>query len=211
MPLPLVALLLDDHDPFVEFLVNEISSNGFKPLIVHSYDELLPLLDRGEFACVILELGVASLEGLRVLEEILRKGIPLASIAVLDNSDIAAVVEAARHGTVTFLLRESTGRQQIQSALNIATAQTTQLQSNAQKKADLKTRFAKLTNGEQQVLERLVHGQKLTTIAKVLDVSRRTVELRRARLMQKLDVATFPDLVALAIEYERDFQSISGT
>ncbi|WP_010586604.1 response regulator transcription factor [Schlesneria paludicola] len=201
-----IVLLHDNHDQFVDYLVKQLSLDGFTTEFVETCEELIPQLHASNFASVIVRLGTEQLEGLRILEELHRKQVPLAAIAVLENSNISAIVEAARHGTVTFLLRENAGPQEIQAAVRTATEQTARLREAAEKRATLRALFSRLTTGETQVLERLVKGQKLMMIAEALDLSRRTVELRRAKLMHKLEVATFPELVALVIEYDRDRQ-----
>lgn len=207
MQMPSIVLLCDSHDQFVDYLVKELSSIGFAPELVHSCEELIPQLQSSRFVSVIVRLGADRLEGLRILEEIHHKQIPIATIAVLENSDIRAIVEAARHGTVTFLLHEFAGPQEIQAAVRNAIEQTARLREGAVKRTSIRALFSTLTAGESEVLDRLVKGQKLMMIAEALDLSRRTVELRRAKLMQKLHVATFPELVALTIEYDRDHGS----
>jgi len=72
-------------------------------------------------------------------------------------------------------------------------------ESDAVRKADLERRLARLTPREREVLAMIVEGRHNREVAQVLGISPRTVEVYKARVMDKLDVERLPDLIRLTL------------
>ena len=68
--------------------------------------------------------------------------------------------------------------------------------------ADMAARVASLTQRERQVMQGLVTGQSNKAIAREYDISPRTVEVYRANVMTKMQAATLPELVRMALQLD---------
>jgi len=85
-------------------------------------------------------------------------------------------------------------------ALESAAAEADAVAARAARRAETERRLARLTPRERQVLELVVEGRHNREVAQELGISPRTVEVYKARLMDKLDVERLPDLIRLTLE-----------
>jgi two-component system, LuxR family, response regulator FixJ len=118
------------------------------------------------------------------------------------HGDVPIAVEALKAGAADFLEKPFDDAQLlsvVQSAL--AASQLTQDADAAT--AQIATRLASLTPREREVLDKLVAGQPNKTIAYDLGSSPRTVEVHRARVMEKMGVRSLAELVRMTIAVER--------
>ena len=196
---PAVFLISDDSD-FSEVLSKLIAAVGLKFSRFASGGEFLTSYDDGCPGCVVVDLGTPHVEGIRLLAELSRRPLRPPVVGLVTQVDVTAVVQAARHGVAAVLQMQHTSSTELLDTIQAAIAQDARQRANLARGEEIRGRFDSLTSGEWLVLERLVQGDELAAIAEHLDVSRRTVENRRARLMNKLQVTTFVGLMRLLIE-----------
>jgi FixJ family two-component response regulator len=113
---------------------------------------------------------------------------------------VRSAVQAIRRGVVAYLEKHTLSETSLWEAIQDAFARDAAKRAALARQDGLKSRIQSLTSGEMQVFELLAKGHDHTTISEQLGVSRRTVENRRSKLMKKLQVDNFADLIALAIE-----------
>lgn len=200
MPTSPTVFLINDNDVFDESLTTLISSVGLSTVRMTSGGTYLREFDSSRSGCVVVDLGKAHLEGMRVLEELSRIPLRPTVVGLIDTVDVTVVVRAARHGVAAVLQMPHTSSTELLDAIQTAISKDAQQRASHARGEEIRGRFDSLSPREWQVLERLLHGDELADIAKKLNVSRRTVENRRARLMRKLGVTTFTALVALMME-----------
>ncbi len=157
--------------------------------------EALPGLNPG---CVILDVRMPQMSGLEVLE-ILKRNRPQIPVIVMSGfADVAMAVKAMQSGALDFIEKPF----QHDDVLNTVEKV---LQTNSSSKSDqvantsTATPLSKLTDRERDVLIRLVQGKQNKVVARELGISPRTVEAHRARIMQRLGVTNFADLVRLSV------------
>ena len=202
MQSPPTVYLINDNEAFNVSLVSLISSIGLETAIIASGGEFLQNLDSRRSGCVVIDLCKPHLDGMRVLDELERRLLPPPVIVLTEQADVRSVVRAAHHGVIAFLLKQHASRTEILDAIQTALKHDSQQRSIHARREELRVRFAALTTHERQVLDLLLSGDELLVIAEKLEVSRRTVELRRAQVMKKLKTTTFPALVALVTEFD---------
>ena len=131
-----------------------------------------------------------------------RRGHVLPVIFITAHADVPLAVEAMRRGAVNFIEKPFAGEVLVQAiriaALEERAPQATPVAPPVKSNPRLET----LTRRERQVLELVVAGKFNKTIADVLGISTKTVELHRASLMSKLGVRTLPDLVKVFLGYQ---------
>ena len=123
-------------------------------------------------------------------------------IFVTAHADVPLAVEAMRRGAADFIEKPFEARILIQ-AIQLAVLEDPPRQPRAplSAPADADPRLAALTRRERQVLELVVEGKFNKSIAEVLGISTKTVELHRSSLMTKLGVRNLPDLVKVYLGY----------
>jgi two-component system, LuxR family, response regulator FixJ len=147
--------------------------------------------------CVIVDVRMAGMAGLELLEQLKAPDRSL-PVIVTTNDGVALAVKAMQAGAATFLEKPCSEKQlwaAIQQAVDLEqTKHARRLQL-----LETQERLASLTDEEMEVFRRLLAGQANKRIASDFDIGLRTVELRRANIMRKMQATSLPDLVRLAI------------
>jgi len=148
--------------------------------------------------CVISDVAMPEMGGLELQAEMKNRSVNLPLIMITGHGDVTLAVEAMKMGALDFIekpLDRDTLLKSVACAFSMVEA-TRSRDTYAQSAIE---RVKKLTPRELEVLEHLLLGQQSKVIAHRLDISPRTVEVHRARLMKKMLANTLSDLVRLAI------------
>ena len=154
-----------------------------------------------ERGCVISELRLAGISGLELQAHLQRHANTLPIVFVAERASTPLVVRAMRQGAVAFL-DKPVSEDDLWLAVREAIAENSQRLQLQERNNKLRARFAKLTEPEMQVLQRVREGSTNKEIAAKLDVSIRTVESRRRRILEKTSTTTFPDLIVVYEQFK---------
>jgi two-component system response regulator FixJ len=202
---PLVYLV-DDNEPFRRSTAMLLETAGIDVRDFCGAAELLKQLEcavPGLGACTVSDIRMPDMSGLELLEEMKRRKYTIPVIFMTAHADIPLAVEAMRRGAVNFIEKPFAAEVMIQ-AIRLA-AQEDFSQASGGVTPGSKQPSAKLsslTRRERQVLELVVAGKFNKTIADVLGISTKTVELHRSSVMTKLGVRNVPDLVKVFLGYQ---------
>lgn len=141
--------------------------------------------------------GMALLERLNELNSIL----PVIVISAHATTQIA--VKSMQDGAVTFL-EKTDSPHELCEAISLALRESSDLHLRGAQRSALQEKMAGLTEQERQVLELLAKGDLNKQVAVALDVSMRTVEIRRQNIMKKLGTASFAELMRMVVDFESD-------
>ncbi len=193
------VLLVDDNDEFRESTRWLLEDAGFVVSAFASGAALLEDLDRtpanGVPACIVSDVRMPRMSGIELQQELKRRGVELPLIFVTAHADVPLAVEAMRNGAVNFIEKPFDPTMLVH-ALRTATDHAAAISANP-----LVTE--KLTPRERQVLELVVAGKLNKTIADVLGISIKTVELHRSNLMQKLGARNVAEVIRIALGHEQ--------
>jgi two-component system, LuxR family, response regulator FixJ len=198
---PLVHVV-DDDEAVRDSLNMLLESAG---LSVRTYDSAtafliaLPNLTAG---CVLTDVRMPGLDGLELQRRLRELGVRLPVIFMTGHGDVPIAVEALKAGAADFLEKPFDDTQ-VLAAISSALAVSQRTHDEEAAVAQIAARIASLTPREREVLDRLVAGQPNKTIAYDLGSSPRTVEVHRARVMEKMGVRSLPELVRMTIAAER--------
>ncbi|MBA4106478.1 MAG: hypothetical protein C0485_12035 [Pirellula sp.] len=195
-----VVYIIDNDPASRESLVNMVAAMGFAPVAFHSLDEYVATLDASRHGCVILSLHAPAAAGLDALEALTLLPIPMPIIVVTDCNAVPPAVRAMQLGVEAYLQKHCFSETTLWESVHAAFARDAVQRAAYHRRQELIARLHELSPRERQVLEMLVQGCDHRQISDDLNVSRRTVENRRARIMQKFGADTFPQLIAIAIE-----------
>ena len=194
-PRPTV-FIVDDDAAVRESMVMLMASAGLEACGFPSARDFLATHEAGTPGCLVLDLRMPGMSGTELQEELERRGASLPIIFLTAYADVPTAVGAVRAGAVDFLEKPVDGGRllkRVHDALGID-AQSRARRSEADNARELLDR---LTPRESEVLELVVAGHTNKAIAKVLGISRRTVETHRARIMGKTDAASLPELIRI--------------
>lgn len=191
-----VVYLLDDDADVRESLALLLRSVGISSQAYASCADFRAGWDPATIGCLILDIRMPGESGLQLLESLAERQIDLPVIMLTGHGDLTACRRAFRSGAVEFLTKpvdEEALIEAVQSAIrsHIASREKTMVCSQAQ------ARLARLTGREREVLACIAEGLSNKQIAKLLQLSPRTVETHRANLFDKLEVSSLAQLVRL--------------
>lgn len=153
----------------------------------------------GMRGCVVLDVRMPRMGGLELQQELNRRGCTLPLIFMSGHGDVPMAVEAMRAGAMDFLQKpfhDEDMIRRVQRALEQGERDSAALEELE----GLRQRFEELTPREREVAERIVAGDANKVIAIDLELSERTVELHRARIMQKMEARGLAHLIQMMLQ-----------
>ena len=190
--------VVDDDDAVRDSLALLLEAAGFPVRTYASAPALLKALENGATGCVLTDVRMPDLDGLALQRRLTELGVRLPVIVMTGHADVPIAVEALKAGAVDFLEKPFDDTQLL-AAVSSALAASQRTHQEGAAVAAIAARLASLTPREREVMDRLVLGQQNKTIAYDLGSSPRTVEVHRARVMEKMAARNLPELVRIAI------------
>jgi two-component system response regulator FixJ len=151
--------------------------------------------------CVLTDVRMPEIDGLELQRRLNESGIRLPVIVMTGQADIPIAVRAMKAGAIDFL-EKPFGDEALLDAVRRALAESRRLLEIASVAAGAAGRLATLTPREREVFDLLVTGLSTKAIANELGASPRTIEVHRARVFEKLEARSLPDLVRLMLAAE---------
>jgi FixJ family two-component response regulator len=152
--------------------------------------------------CLVLDLRMPGMSGLELQADLARRGSALPVIIVTAHGDVATTRSALKGGAVDFI-EKPIDDEALVAAIAAAFDRDARGRERAQAAAGAAERLARLTGREREVLALVAEGRHNREIAVALGISPRTVEVYKARMMEKLQVRRVPDLIRLVLENQR--------
>lgn len=169
-------------------------------LTVKTYASGPELLEAGkalEPGCILLDVRMPGMDGLEVQKALRDRGIRLPVIVMTGHGDVSVAVAAMKAGAIDFI-EKPFEKAALLGALDQGFARIAESGTRAARTGEARARLEVLTPREYEVLEGLVRGHPNKTIAYDLGISPRTVEIHRANVMSKLDVASLSEALRIA-------------
>jgi two-component system, LuxR family, response regulator FixJ len=195
---PVVAIV-DDDAAVRDSLALLVRLNGFDVRAYDSGEAFLASTGTQSFDCVLLDLRMEGMPGLDVQAELAARGLDYPVIVVTAHGDVATTRAALKSGAFDFI-EKPLDDEVLLRAISAASEASERRRERDARKARFAQSLAKLTPREREVLEHVLAGKHNREIAALLGISPRTIEVYKARIMDKLDVDRLPDLIRLALE-----------
>jgi FixJ family two-component response regulator len=192
-----IVFVVDDHRSVREGVTSLLASIGLRAQTFRTAEEFLHAARPDAPACVVLDVRLPGLSGLDVQQLMVRTGRAIPIVFITGHGDVPMSVEAMKSGAVEFLLKPFRD-QQLLDAIQRALARDRFERQRLADEAPLRRRYDSLTPREREVMAHVVTGQLNKQIAAELRMSEVTVKVHRSRLMQKMSVASLPELVRAA-------------
>ncbi|MBB5685243.1 response regulator transcription factor [Sphingobium boeckii] len=190
--------IVDDNDD-VRLSLHSLmaTQTGFAIRCFSSGDEFLKNAPDLAPGCILLDLNMPGANGLEVLKEIAGPPSRFAAIILTGQGDITLAVHAMKLNAIDFLEKPCDPLSLIQ-AVDRAFLWLEKHNEISSKEADARVKLARLSPRERDVLRGLIDGLSNKVIAHQLDISPRTVEIYRAKVMEKLDVRSLSEALRVA-------------
>jgi two-component system, LuxR family, response regulator FixJ len=152
--------------------------------------------------CILTDIRMPALDGIALQRKLTELDVRLPVIMITGHGDVPLAVQALKAGALDFIEKPFDDERLLSAVRNaLEVSRCTQAQSLEVGAAA--ARLAKLTPRERQVLEGLVAGHSNQVIACDLGASPRTIEVHRARVMEKMHVRSLPELTRMVLMAHR--------
>lgn len=175
-----------------------LSGGGYDVQAFESGEAFLESFEPEDTCCVLLDMNLPGMSGLEVQKALIEKGGNLQVIFLTGHGEVPLAVEAMRAGAVDFIEKPSNDRELLE-VVERARQSYAKCRARQITEVEAKQRIATLTAREREVFERVSIGRQNKEVARELEISPRTVEIYRARVMRKLEADNLSQLIRVAI------------
>ncbi len=188
------VFVVDDDEAMRDSLHWLLESMDFKVATYASGEAFLAAYDAQRPGCLILDVRMPGMSGLELHDRLNAAAVTLPIVFITGHGEVPMAVAALKKGAVDFIEKpfaENDLLEIIERCLTLDARQ--RLERAEREKAQHK--LASLTPREREVMDMVVAGKLNKIIADSLDISIKTVEVHRARVMEKLGARSVADLV----------------
>lgn len=191
------VFVVDDEPDVRAALRLLIKSVGYSVECFATADEFFNQFQAERQGCLILDVRMPGMSGMDLQEKLAAMDTLLPIIMISGHGEIPMAVKAVQNGAIDFLQKPFSDQQlldRISQALTINSQRhdSFDIRNNAQKK------FNSLTPREREIFSEVVAGKLNKVIAYELNISTRTVEIHRAKAMEKMGAKNLSELINLA-------------
>jgi two-component system response regulator FixJ len=196
--LPPVVYIVDDDDVTRNYFGAVLTAAGLPCRSVESAHAFLQIYDLDQPGCLLLDMQMPGMTGLELQQRLNMLGAVIPLVFVSAHADVPVAVQAMRDGAFDFVEKPA------EPAILLARVRKA-IEYDAQNRAALRQRevmmirFGSLTTREKEVLMLLMAGRSNKAMASDLHLSQRTVELYRARIMEKTGSHSLAQLIRMAM------------
>ncbi|KKM03962.1 hypothetical protein LCGC14_1769160 [marine sediment metagenome] len=194
------VLVADDHTMFREGIRLLLETRGEFEVVGEAAtgDEAVELTRSLRPDVVIMDIGMPGMNGLELQRKLVDEKIDLPIVFITGHGNVQMAVGAMQAGAVNFL-EKPFHEQELWDSIRKALELDEQYRRRRKRRQRVEERFIRLTRGERQVLDLILDGKYNKEMAVELELSVRTIEDRRSRLMQKMEAGSVAELVQLAM------------
>lgn len=192
------VFLVDDDADVRDAVSMLLSTADHKVEVFSTAQELLDRIKPEDAGCMVLDVRLPGMDGLELQRALYRQGIRMPVIFITGHGDIPMAVRAVNAGALDFL-EKPFDDDKLLERVEEALANDREQREIAERRATIEERLATLTPREREVMEEILKGKLNKVIAADLDLSTRTVEVHRARILEKLHVRNVSAMVRLVL------------
>ncbi len=193
-----------DDDPAVrqsfKWLVGSI---GLRVQTFDSAQSFMRDYDPAEAGCLVVDVRMPGMSGIELQEKLANEGIAIPIIVVTAYGDVPTAVRAMKRGAIDFI-EKPYNDQAMLDRIQLCIERDARMRQNKQTEREVAWRVERLTPREREVFELIVSGRSNKEVARVLEISPKTVEAHRAKVMDKMAVGSLAELVQMSTYLARD-------
>jgi two-component system response regulator FixJ len=190
--------VIDDEPVGRESVAALVRSRGLVADTYESAEDFLKSYDCQRGGCIVVDVRMPGMSGVELQEHLAREGIAVPMVMISGYGDVPTAVRAMQNGALTFLEKPCTD-QKLWASISEALDKEAALRQQRLERTEILRRLKTLTADEYRVFDKLLDGKPNKIIARDLDVGLRTVELRRALILEKMNATSLAELVRMAM------------
>ena len=195
--------VVDDDEALRDSMTWMLEGNNYKVATYESGEAFLRVINPAMAGCVVLDVRMPGMSGLELFEELGRRGCTLPVVFITGHGDVPMAVSALKKGAVDFIEKPFSEADMLRLIEQCLTLERGNRDKRLQE-ADTVRRLEHLTQREREVLGLIIIGKLNKQIADVLGISIKTVEVHRARVMEKMGVNSLAELVQHVVTVDAD-------
>ncbi len=196
---PPTVFVVDDDEGMRRALSLLLNTVGYRTAEFSSPKDFLHNFKADTAGCLVLDIRMPGMSGLELQQQLNKMGSMLPVIFITGHGDVPMAVQAMKDGAFEFVQKPFRD-QELLDRINHALELDRENRGSLALRADVLRRFESLTPREKQVMGLVVDGAANKVIAIDLGLSERTVEIHRAKVMEKMGARSVAHLVKLQLE-----------
>jgi len=197
-----IVFIVDDDEAVRQSTAWLIESIGLKVTKFTCADEFLENYNN-EPGCIVMDVRMPGMSGLEAQEEMTNRKIGLPLIFITGHGDVPMAVRALKRGAFDFI-EKPFNDQLLLDAVQRGLKKNSEARESFVENESIDKRISSLTPREHEVMLRVTEGKPNKVIAHELNVSIKTVEVHRARMMEKMEASSVAELVKTTINANRE-------
>ena len=193
-----IVYILDPEDRLRDSLRRLVESVGLYVRAFGEIEAFLTAYQPEQPGCLLLDIRIAGRAKISAQQILRERGVDLPVIVIAPRGDVATAVNAMKQGAMDFLEKPLNDQWFLDCIYHAVAEDQNRRRTRAWRQALLE-RFETLTPREQDILRQVVDGLSNREIAERLDLSRKTVEVHRAKVMQKMGARTLSQLIQMVM------------
>lgn len=194
----LTVHIVDDDAAVRDSLALLLSLRGYRTALFESAEAFLGAVRADWTGCILADIRMPGLSGLELQHALRDAGIGMPVVIVTGHGDVASARQAFQADAVDFLEKPFDEDGPV-AAVEAALARERARIASVREAATRDERLSTLTPREHEVMELLARGLHNREVAEKLGISARTVEVHKARVMDKLSARNLADLIRLTL------------
>jgi FixJ family two-component response regulator len=191
--------VVDDDEAMRDSLVWLLDDDRYDVRTYASGEDFLERFAPSPPACVILDIRMPGISGVEVHERMARQGVVTPVVFVTGHGDVPMAVDAIKRGAFDFV-EKPFNEARLTGIIERALEEDAKFAGQTAAQTEIAARLAKLSPREREVLDLVVAGKMNKTIADVMNISIKTVEAHRAKVMEKMCARSLAELVQSVIK-----------
>lgn len=192
------VFIVDDEEAVRDSLQWLLESSGLTVALFDSAEAFLSSYQPDQPGCLVVDVRMPGMSGLELQEQLAEQHYAIPVIFITGHGDVPMAVQAVKHGAVDFLEKPFNDKELLQ-IIQRCLEQDRQNRERKQLSDNTSNRLASLTPREREVMQLVVAGKLNKLIADQLNISIKTVEAHRAKVMEKAGVSSLAELVQLVM------------
>lgn len=209
MDISTCVYVVEDDDAVRDSLQMMLESVNRQVQTFASADNFLAAYTQSMAGCIVLDIRMPGMNGMELQRKLNEINSILPIIFVTGHGDVPMAVEAMQQGAVDFVQKPYREQELLDKIAQAMKLDEENRGSLLQRQVILKN-MDELTPRERDVMKQMVEGKANKVIAIELDISQRTVEIHRARVMEKLNANSLAHLVRMYLTVENEINTLGN-